>query len=82
MKAATYHRPTPETARNSSFTHVGIGQRCRTIPAKRRLLDKDLDSIQNVCEDDGCRAEVAERKILRSVVPEHAFTVSWIETSR
>ena len=73
--------PSADT-RKPSFTHVGIGWRCRTIPAKRGLLDKDLDSIQNVCEDGGCRADVAEREILRSVALECALTVSWIEISR
>ena len=70
------------TARNPSFTHVGIGRRCWTIPATRRLLDKDLYSIQNVCEDDGCRDYVAEREILRSDAPGCAWTVSWIEIWR
>ena len=52
------------TAWNPSFTHVGISQRCQTILAIHHLLDKDFDSIQNVCEDDGCRADVAETEIL------------------
>ena len=45
-------------------------------PSRLNVVFWIKGSIQNVCEDDGCRADVAERETLRSVAPERALTVS------
>ena len=49
---------------------------------KRRLADDD--GVQNVCEDDGCGAEIVERELLSCDAPASgcALSVSWIEISR
>ena len=46
---------------------------------RKRCLPDD-DSIQNVCEDDGCRAEISERELLRCDAPGCDLTVSWIKS--
>jgi hypothetical protein len=47
---------------------------------KRHLADDD--GVQNVCEDDGCGANIAERELLRCDAPGCALTVSLTEISR